>query len=198
VSEPERRHSWFVRPNGSVWPEGRPAKDGLPADEGWTISAHKFTHPDGITKGEAIRIATSSGYLPREFVGTIRDADILANRPPHTLAHTHGVDTEHEAATASQQRKAINRLRLLWAYAMQPYIRRTGRGMSTYHAWDMLRLQHDAMDLTEVRRRATDLLNEGLLERTGHKTVLPTGRSAHQLRITQAGRDVLAALREDS
>jgi hypothetical protein len=139
-----------------------------------------------------------AGFRPRsraEQERYDREAARIANRPPHTLAHAHGPDTEHEAATASPERKAIHRLRLLWHYSMQP-LGESPWGMSTYHAWETLRLQRCGMDLTEVRRRATDLLNEGLLERTGHKATLPSGRQAHTLRITQAGRDVLAALKE--
>ena len=101
---------------------------------------------------------------------------------PRTLSHADGVDTEHEAAAANQAGKAVNRLAVLRVFAIGPV---TTHGA----AWLVPQL-----DLTETRRRATDLLNAGLLERTGDTRILPTGRSAHVLRITEAGRAVLKAM----
>jgi hypothetical protein len=113
----------------------------------------------------------------------------VIDRDPHTLAHAHGPDTAHEAARGNQRGKAIHRVLVLRCFAQYGQL-------TTYAAW--LRMRSAGLDLTEVRRRSTDLLNAGLIAETGIKAPLPTGRRANTYLITKAGRDVLAALREDS
>lgn len=143
------------------------------------------------------------------ITGTIKDADVLANRrasferakeihaqgpnPAHVdlftraarvLAHTDGPDTAKEAAVASQVRKATNRYELLlrynqWGPATTEFL------WLTMPAWS---------DLAEIRRRATDLLAGGLLERTGRTAKTTSGRNAEVLRISEDGKRVLETL----
>ena len=111
----------------------------------------------------------------------------MIERDPLTLAHAHGPDTAKEAATLSQVRKATNRAVLLERYA------RIGEA-TTEHVW----LLCPSMDLAETRRRATDLLAAGLLQRTGRYATTTSGRNAEQLRISAAGRRVLYSLSKEA
>lgn len=110
----------------------------------------------------------------------------MIDRDPHTLAHREDPDTSIDAAVAGAWRKATHRLVLLIIFDMH-------MTLTSYDAWEAYRIKH-GMDLAEVRRRCTDLLNEGLIERTILKRQLPTGRYAYMLRITEAGKNVLRAL----
>ena len=111
----------------------------------------------------------------------------MIDRDPRTLAHADGPETAHEAARGNQAGKAVHRLLVLRVFGQYGHL-------TTYAAW--LRMRSAGLDLTEVRRRSTDLLNAGLIAETGIKAPLPTGRRANTYSITRAGRDVLAALNE--
>jgi hypothetical protein len=102
-------------------------------------------------------------------------------RNPRVLAHTDGPDTSHAAAVGD---RTTNRYRVLKLYAALGPV-------TSYRAW--LESPAGGFDLAEIRRRTTDLLLMGLLERTGDKErIASTGRYAHKLALTDAGRKALA------
>jgi hypothetical protein len=111
----------------------------------------------------------------------------VIDRDPRTLAHADGPATSHEAAVANAVGKMLHRERLLVVFDAH-------MALTTWHAWAFYPAL--GMDLTEVRRRATDLLKLGLLKRTGQTYELPTGRRAEMLEITELGREAVATMKE--
>lgn len=110
------------------------------------------------------------------------------DREPRVLAHTDGPDTAKEAAAANIAGKILHRYDLLERY------QRLGPGTTEY-VW---LIAPASMDLAEVRRRATDLLATGLLERTGETKKTTSGRQAEVLRISAAGRRLLETLAREA
>lgn len=96
---------------------------------------------------------------------------------PRTLAHSDGPATAHQAAAANPEVKSNHRAVVLAAYIA------AGTPCSTAELSD---LGVPGMDLTEVRRRSTDLLNRGLLERINERDGRP--RPGYRLAVTDAGR----------
>jgi hypothetical protein len=95
---------------------------------------------------------------------------------PRTLAHSDGPATAQQAAAANSAGKARHREVVLAAYIA------AGRPCSTAEISD---LGVPGMDLTEVRRRSTDLLNLGMLERTEETD--GRARPGHRLAVTARG-----------
>ena len=106
-------------------------------------------------------------------------------RDPKVLAHTDDPDTSHAAARAPG--KTTNRYWVLKLYQAGP--------KTSYHAWIGQRGYdpEESFDLAEVRRRSTDLLKMGMLKRAGYKMeIMSTGKEAHVLELTDAGKKLLA------
>jgi len=108
----------------------------------------------------------------------------LLHVDPRTLAHAAGPDTSHGAARADALRKASHRAELLRAYHRATSA--LGHGLSTA---EMADLHLAPFGLTELRRRATDLLNLGYLARLPETD--GRQRPGYRLVVTAEGAEAL-------
>lgn len=96
------------------------------------------------------------------------------DRDPRTLAHTYGPETSKSAARGE---RSTHRARVLTAFQRGP--------LTSYQAWQALSAD---FDLTEVRRRCTDLKNIGMLAPTGATLPEQPIKAGDVLALTPEGR----------
>lgn len=105
------------------------------------------------------------------------------DRPARELAHTHGPATSHAAARGDRN---TNRDLVLRAFRVEP--------QTSFQAY--LTVNVLGLDLTEVRRRCTDLKMVGLLEPTGRTIPEQPKKAGQELRLTAEGRTYLGLAAE--